>query len=367
MIDKVSLSAQWLTDKQNEYKKDPSLIESMIHALYLLERLKLTGLDFIFKGGTSLLLLLENPARFSVDIDIIVNPIITRETLESHLEKILDEVFTRMELDERRSYKAGVPKAHYKFFFKSNVPSKNKDNQVIPNPEREILLDVLFAESPYPVLLEKPILTNWIKQSGEPLIVKMPCENSIAGDKLTAYAPDTIGVPYKVEKEKEIIKQLFDIGTLFDILSDMEVFRKSFHVTATGEIKYRPEREITIDSVLQDVITTGIILAKSNAQEKVDEEKFAELKKGINQFGHFVYLGNFRIEEAQLAGAKAAYLAAHILSKTKKDLRRFDETIEMKNYLIEHPEFNFLNKRLKFVANGEALFYWNEVVKLLHP
>lgn len=367
MIDKLSLSPEWLAEKQNEFKKDPSLIESMIHALYLLERLKLTGLDFIFKGGTSLLLLLEKPARFSVDIDIIVNPIIKKEILESHLENILNDVFIRMELDEKRSYKGGVPKAHYKFFFNSNVPAKTIDNKVIPNPEREILLDVLFAESPYPVLIEKPILTNWIKQSGEPLIVKMPCENSIAGDKLTAYAPNTIGVPYKVEKEKEIIKQLFDIGTLFDILSDMEVFRKSFHATATGEINYRPEREITIDGVLQDVITTGIILAKSNVQAKVDEEKFAELKKGINQFGHFVYLGNFRIEEAQLAGAKAAYLAAYILSKTEEDLKRFDEAIEMKNYLIEHPEYNFLNKRLKFVAKGEALFYWNEVVKLLHP
>ncbi len=79
----------------------------MIHALYLLERLKLTGLDFIFKGGTSLLLLLEKPARFSVDIDIIVNPIIKKEILESHLEKILNEVFIRMELDEKRSYKIG--------------------------------------------------------------------------------------------------------------------------------------------------------------------------------------------------------------------------------------------------------------------
>ena len=102
-------------------------------------------------------------------------------------------------------------------------------------------------------------------------------------------------------------------------------------------------------------------------QEKVDEEKFAELRKGINQFGHFVYLGNFRIEEAQLAGAKAAYLAAHILSKSGDDINRFNEAIEMKNYLIAHPEYNFLNKRLKFVAKGEALFYWNEVVKLLHP
>jgi hypothetical protein len=367
MIDKVSLSPEWLAEKQNEYKKDPSLIESMIHALYLLERLKLTGLDFIFKGGTSLLLLLENPARFSVDIDIIVNPVIKREILEDHLEKILNEVFIRMELDERRSHKGKIPKAHYKFFYNSNVPTKNKDNQVIPNPEREILLDVLFAENPYPVLLEKPILTNWIKQNGEPLTVKMPCGNSIAGDKLTAYAPNTIGVPYKVEKEKEIIKQLFDIGTLFDILTDVNVFRKSFHATATGEISYRPEREITIEIVLQDVITTGIILAKRDAQEKEDEEKFAELKKGINQFGHFVYVGNFRIEEAQLAGAKAAYLAAHILSKTEEGLKRFDEAIEMKTYLIERPEYNFLNKRLKFIAKGEALFYWNEVIKLLHP
>jgi sulfatase maturation enzyme AslB (radical SAM superfamily) len=56
MIDKLSLSAEWINLKQTEFKKDPSLIESMIHALYLLEQLKQTGLDFIFKGGTSILL-----------------------------------------------------------------------------------------------------------------------------------------------------------------------------------------------------------------------------------------------------------------------------------------------------------------------
>jgi len=47
-------------------------MESMVHALYLLEQLKLTGLDFIFKGGTSLVLLMEQSRRFSVDIDIIL-------------------------------------------------------------------------------------------------------------------------------------------------------------------------------------------------------------------------------------------------------------------------------------------------------
>ena len=44
MIDKSSLSAEWLNLKQAEFKKDPSLIESMILALYLLEQLKQTGL-----------------------------------------------------------------------------------------------------------------------------------------------------------------------------------------------------------------------------------------------------------------------------------------------------------------------------------
>ncbi len=81
MIDKTSLSAEWLAEKRRQYKKDPGIIESMIHALYLLDQLKLTGLDFIFKGGTSLILLMEKPLRFSVDIDIIVSPSIAGDKL----------------------------------------------------------------------------------------------------------------------------------------------------------------------------------------------------------------------------------------------------------------------------------------------
>jgi hypothetical protein len=365
MIDKVSLSAGWLNTKQAEYKKDPSLIESMIHALYLLEQLRQTELDFIFKGGTSLILLLERPARFSVDIDIIVNPRIEREELESHLSKIVGDVFARVELDDRRSYKGKIPKAHYKFIYKSNLISKNQDGLIVQNPDREILLDVLFAENPYPVLKEKPINTEWLKQNGAPLTVFVPCENSIAGDKLTAYAPNTIGVPYKAAKEKEIIKQLFDVGTLIDVLSDIEVFRKSFYATTEGEISYRPGSKLTAAIVLNDIIDTGIIIAKRDTNISESAEKFEELKKGINQFGHFVYSGSFRIEEAQLAAAKAAYLAAHTLVKAEGELKKFDDTVTNKTSIIEHPEFNFLNKKLKFIAKGEALFYWSETIKLI--
>lgn len=73
MIKAESLSVDWITDRRQKFGKDPTIVEGMIYAFYLLESLKLSGLDFIFKGGTSLILLLDQPKRFSVDIDIILN------------------------------------------------------------------------------------------------------------------------------------------------------------------------------------------------------------------------------------------------------------------------------------------------------
>ena len=70
MIKVESLSAGWITKRRKKFSKDPTIMEGMIYALYLLERLKLTGLDFIFKGGTSLVLLMDHPKRFSVDLDM---------------------------------------------------------------------------------------------------------------------------------------------------------------------------------------------------------------------------------------------------------------------------------------------------------
>lgn len=47
--------------------------EKVVHAFNLLERLARENIDFIFKGGTSLMLLLNEFNRFSVDIDILMD------------------------------------------------------------------------------------------------------------------------------------------------------------------------------------------------------------------------------------------------------------------------------------------------------
>jgi len=367
MIDLKTLSAEWIAEKRKKYSKDPTLMESMIYALYLLEQLQLSGLDFIFKGGTSLILLMQEPKRFSVDIDIIISPKIGKEELEKFLSKIEEtSAFTRMELDERRSYQGDIPKAHYKFIYNSNFATKNQAGEVVSNPEREILLDILFAENHYPQLIEIPLETDWLLQDDKRIVVTTPDINSILGDKLTAFAPNTTGIPYNAEKEKEILKQLFDIGNLFDLLTDIDIFKQSFLETAKDEIKYRPEREIkSVEQVLNDIIETSLLIAKKDILKTEDEKaKFAEMNTGINQFRHFVFVGKFEILEAQVASAKSAYLSAFVLTDSS-EIKKFNDTIPLTDYMITNTDYNFLNKRLKFVAKGEALFYWYQTIKLL--
>jgi len=70
MIEKNTYTIDWITDLRNKLGKriDPKLVEKMIFALTLLEQLQLNNLNFVFKGGTALLLATETPKRFSIGI-----------------------------------------------------------------------------------------------------------------------------------------------------------------------------------------------------------------------------------------------------------------------------------------------------------
>ena len=121
MINPVSFSRDWIFSVRDQLPgKDPILIEKMIMALALVEQLKLAGLDFVFKGGTSILLMLDKPERFSIDVDIILPE---RGNIDRIFQTILElGVFRRVEENIR---KGNLPKEHYKFYFQSCVQNKS--------------------------------------------------------------------------------------------------------------------------------------------------------------------------------------------------------------------------------------------------
>ena len=65
MISKDTLQPEWINKVSAENRKaDKILIEKVIRALLLLEGLAQSGLPFIFKGGTAVMLLQKRPKDF---------------------------------------------------------------------------------------------------------------------------------------------------------------------------------------------------------------------------------------------------------------------------------------------------------------
>ena len=365
MIKEHCFTEEWLDafKKQKEHKRiDKTILEKMVYALHLLESIKTNGLDFIFKGGTSLVILLEESNRFSIDIDIICNT--DRKILEAILQKVVDSSnFNSFELDQHRSYQPGVPKAHYSFTFDSTTKGKYSGT---------ILLDILIEYSIYPELATKPIKTKWIETNNETLVT-MPTIDAITGDKLTAFAPNTIGIPYFKGKDNqpfsmEICKQLFDLSKLFEKIDNIETVAKSFDSFAKHEIEYRKppnsKSELTHKLVLQDTIDTCLILTKRGNGTTDEKSKFKELQKGIKAFGTgFLMVGNFRIDDAIPASARIAYLASKILYNDLSPIEYYNGQ-DIKELTIENQDWNFLN-RLKRQPNKSSYYYWYKTVLLL--
>lgn len=133
MISKNSFSKEWILQVKGRERSDQSVIERQIYALHLLEEICHLSQHFIFKGGTSLSLLTDEFPRFSVDINILVDPEIKDIFCFDNLKKITDRSqFMRVEEDIRVP-RYDIDKRHFTFFF-NGVFSRNA----------YVLLDIVF-------------------------------------------------------------------------------------------------------------------------------------------------------------------------------------------------------------------------------
>ncbi|MEX0648141.1 MAG: hypothetical protein WEA56_14005 [Balneolaceae bacterium] len=197
--------------------------------------------------------------------------------------------------------------------------------------------------------------------------------DSITGDKLTAFAPNTIGIPYFKGKDKqpfsmEICKQLFDLSKLFEQIQNIEIVAASFNAFAEQEIAYRKkgnsESELVPKDVLEDTINTCMIIAKRGSGSDDEKRKFAELQKGIRAFGTgFLMRGNFRIDDAIPASARIAFLAVKLLVGDSTPIEYYNGQ-DLKGLNIVDPKWNYLN-RLKRQPDKSSFYYWYHAVRLL--
>jgi len=349
MIDPTSYSKEWLDKLRKINKKiDPSLCEKMIRALGLLEALVANGLDFVFKGGTSLILLIEKPERFSIDIDI--NTQVSKARLESLINRLSKETLFKRFIEKVRPDR-GIPKAHYYFYYDSVVTGK----------ETYVMLDVLFSSHFYPIIVDTPIQAHWIKMQGNPITVKTPDINSLLGDKLTVFAPNTTGIPYKIGKSMEIIKQLFDIGRLFDQMNNLATVKKAFKKIALKELAYR-NLELDIEDVLDDIIKTSLLVAKFPGDGKNDTFELKELLEGLKRFKSYPIAVKFRVDDAILTASKAAYLAA-CLASGKNEIEYYSR--EKTPALVKLPDnYKYISKLSRRLP--EAYYYWHIVVEIIN-
>lgn len=350
MLSEQIKNKEFLEETINELKKnnpsaDIQLLEKTIGALYLVESLVNQNLDFIFKGGTSLILLLENIKRFSVDVDIITEE--SKESIQEKITNIISEqdLFTRFEQNIREnSASQRMDLEHYKFFF----------NSVTDNSEKYILLDVAYESNQYPKLVNKKIICNDLKINSN-LSVNLPSIESILGDKLTVLAPYSTGISYDSNKELELMKQLYDVDKLFNFSNDIEVIKESFINIATREIKYRKLVELTYEDVLNDIeeFSKNIIFMNN----KIHLEK---INIGMKKLSSFRIEKKFLIDREVLIAASKVLYIIYLIKNNKTTIEKYTEDIK----ISEIPVINELRKRMRIIKkmNPEAYFYISKTI-----
>lgn len=355
MIKKECFTTEWIERVSSDlHYNDKNLIEKVIRALSLLEMLVDTGCPLVFKGGTALMLILGKSAhRLSIDIDVICPP---GTNIEDYLKSFADFGFIDLELVERKQRDdANIPKSHSKFFYQIAYRTDT-------DAQSYILLDVLYEDIHYFRTQQIAINCPFIRLEGEPLMVTVPSAEDILGDKLTAFAPNTTGIPYCKNGKScsmEIAKQLYDVGRLFENISDLQITTQAFHKIAAVELSYR-SLGTDIGQVFNDIRQTALCIS---TRGKNGEGDFNMIQDGIIRVKSFMYKQRYLIDNAIIDAARAAYLVTLIEKGITKVEPYPENPAVIKDLVIRSSLPNKLNK-LK--ANlPEAYYYWAKTSEIL--
>lgn len=335
MLSRDNYTAEYILKLWEATGADPSILERTVFAFGLLEAIQSVGMPFIFKGGTSLLVMLKEPRRLSTDIDIIVGQDVD---VDGYIEKA-GKIFPFVVVEEHKRKGANdIEKRHFRFHFLSPRTGK----------EINILLDVVFENNPYLKMMKCPIRSRLLLSEGDDLLVNLPDKNCILGDKLTAFAPHTTGIPFGRDKELEIIKQLFDCWTLLQEMDDYKTVAKVYKNVSLVELRYRGLHN-TPEDCLKDTIDSCICIM---GRGSIRPEEYKNFSLGINSIQGHIFEGRINGENAGIYASEVMYLATCLLTE-KSEYERISNPEEYRNNQLKIKGI----KKISSMRNANPLAY----------
>ena len=355
MIDPQSRSLEWIEQASALIPNiaDTALVEKAIRALSLLESLVRSGCPFVFKGGTALMLHLDTSRRLSIDVDIVCPPGLD---IREYIGKYGSEYGFLEATEIDRNSRTGVPKSHAEYRYAVSYPSGR--------PTDKILLDVLYEDIKYNDVVSLAIKSPLLKQDGEPMMVQCPGLKDMLGDKLTAFAPHTTGIPFfKGEDEffMEIMKQLYDVSSIIDRVDNLTEVRNTYSQLVPIELGYRKLNRLTEADVFKDTYDCALNICLRGA---LDKKEYGYYAKGARSVNSFIIPENYNADIAIRDAAKVAYLVRLIQTgnnHVKHYKHEMDE--ELVDALIQNRQLNKLNSIKKISL--EAFFYLLEIEKTI--
>lgn len=363
MFSPAVFSPEWIHAQRKKLGNcDPAILEKCVHALTLLGYLVESGLPFLFKGGTSLLLHLPQTRRLSRDIDIVCGrPVAEVDAVLAGFGR--RPPFLRWGEDVRGA--RGLPqRRHFKFFYRSALAG---------HAEQEVLLDIVEESREVLAVVTRPIRTDFLVPERE-VLVRVPTIEALLGDKLTAFAPSTVGVPLRNADQsaadvQQVAKQLFDIGVLFAAATDFAKVAEAYDAVWALESEYRPDKP-SREAALDDTWNACLAITATKPALLAGYPDATLLHSGLDRLrGHLTWPEFYHgIEPRRLLAARAAVLIAHLRTGRSLDFNQSRYTgtaaqiAALRAASLNGHRFSWIDG-IKAV-NAEAYHYWHLALTL---
>jgi hypothetical protein len=280
------------------------LAELAVRSLELVAELAACGLQFRFKGGNSLLVLLGDPRRFSIDVDISTNE--PKERIDECVEACVRKygVFSRWQRRQHKT-KPWLPMTSYEIYFPS---------QVLSGPEPFLMLDAVLHSVPYPEV-EKKVACGELYQSN--VLCRLPAISSLLGDKLLTLGPSTLGIPLFKKKEAQRLKHVHDVSLLAEKGAFLKDLRESVRLCVEEENRIQ-EKAVTLKQIFDDTIAflrLPLLFAERPASSG-GNDMLGEILFGIDPFAKHLFSSLYSWERLQFDSARASLCLSAMFVET---------------------------------------------------